>query len=443
MIIRALKPHGSAVSKLVVEEYEHISHMFDVDSSAEPLGGMDWEPEPIRKDADYITFSAFIDGVQRTTQIYWVRLEELGVQIPIHVGHICVGIVRRDSQGKLHIDQNMIVDRLLLCMPLAGMKEYGFEFEERINELIDLGIIIEDIAITKNPFDAFCINDRYGKVILCDTTFTGIEEDDRKKQWENYQKGDKVKGLLVQKELYNASRIRSRAYGRVNTLRQILEMVMLVKFKQMIMESEDINDIYILVDGPLIFVSKWFRKSLKLGHLSDTEKERVILKNAVGIVKTLRARPKNIEDLKKILNLKEGERTRLFKIKDVVDVAGEEGRIMSFIEPHVATFLRLRIPYEGLILPSPIGLIRVDLHISTLGFDTLDDLESCQRMEMEELNRKLNPIINGIIREKWPLVIDKGRKFSEVYPIKETENVLKARLYSTKELGYISTLIRG
>jgi len=435
-VISAIKAHGHAVSRLIAEEMEYKPAIFDVQGTAEPVRDEDdFTPLPIIPEGPTINFQAFIDGVQRTTPVYWVSLEKLGTQVPVHVGHIAVGVVLRDNTGKLRCKFDFIKDRLLILMPLTGMERAGFEGTSLLRELIDEGNLIPDSQVAEDPISAFNIEKEVGPIVLCDTTFSGLEEsmreDDLKELDRNPERVKKGAGaLLVDELLYNTGRVRSRAQGRVNTIRQILEMLVVTKFREVYG-----REIYVLVDGPLFFMGKWLRKHDVLGGLREVEREKFVLKNAVGLVKSLRGRPKEMMHLRNILCMAEGERSPLMKIADAVDIGSSE----TFVKPHMTTYLRLRSPPEGLSLPSPVGIVRVDLHVSTIGCDNTDQVKCMSKEEEEAL---LGPIVRGIRRERWPSVTDKGRMFTQVFPISETERMLHARLYSSRELAYIYSIFR-
>jgi len=272
--------------------------------------------------------------------------------------------------------------------------------------------------------------------ILCDTTFTKLDRtpDDEERIIQQYDaqidegQADASK-LLLDNQLYNIGKVKSRGQGRVNTVRQILEMLILTTFRQ-----NYGNDAYALVDGPLFFMGKWLRTHDVLGGLGDAEREEFVLRNAVGLVKSLRARPRNQLDLRHLLNMTDGQYSPLMKISDAVDIDADE----TFAKPHVTTFLRLRSPPEGLSTPNPVGLVRVDLHVSTLGAETFDEVVAAQRA----ITEAVEPVIRGVRRERWPGVTDRGRTFTQLCPIGETERMLHSRLYSGRELGFVYSMMR-
>lgn len=239
---------------------------------------------------------------------------------------------------------------------------------------------------------------------------------------------------LMGKRLTNIHEIKQRALGRVNTLRQILESIVLTKLRLEI-DSES----YVAVDGPLLFLGKWMRTKIK--NKTDGQREHMVLKNAVGIIKSLRALYSRPDRVKELLNLKFRERSHIKATQEEVDITERSEGVYSI--PHVTFYLRLREPPTGLKLPSHVGLVRVDLCVSTFGVRTVEEVKQLYQNKSPEFLRRLETIKNGILREIWPLVSDKQRQYTLLFPISETEKMLHSRLYKLQEMSYLHELIRA
>jgi hypothetical protein len=429
---------GIPASQDISEEMNAIENTFNINSPIEPI----WrdkdfsinKPESSNENYNNINFNAFIDGVQRSAIVYWITLKNSGVIIPIIMGHIGAGITIRRNK-KLVVNNEFVKDRILLLLPLEGMIREGLDIKNTVKEWEESGLIIRETKIMENPTEGF-ENDDDPPIILCDTTFTKIyrteaEEKERIENAFNDIAEGKYTPLLIGDNLYDINKIKSRAQGRINVLRQILEMYVLYKYR-MDNRMNNHND-YILVDGPLYFIGKW----LKNGNMGDFEKESSILKNCVGFVKSLKGKPKDVNLLQKILYLKDSEYTDPMYFEDVIDIYGKENELDHFKKPHITTFLRFNIP-KDFSVPSSLGLVRIDLHLSTLDADNLEYIKYYK----DKTKNIMDKIINAVRRERFPGVIQIGRSFSEPYPIKETEIMLHSRLYSTLEMKYLYYLLK-
>jgi hypothetical protein len=438
-ILASLSRFGRAVDPQHSEELQLVPTTFDLSGTAEPL----WPEEASENTTfgqDKINFRAFIDGVQRSSVIYWVTLDKLGALVPVILSHIASGVTIRNEDKKLKTDHRHVHDNLLLLLPLRGMIEAGFQGGNIIQGWVDKGMVIPETKISEDPIVGLGFNGQIKPLILCDTTFNNIERNSEAENdliREAYDKEDShpelINRLLMDKNLFNISKVRGRAQGRVNTIRQILEMIVLSKFREAYG-----NQNYVLVDGPLFFLGKWLRKYEILKNKTNFEREEFVLKNAVGMVKTLKGRPKRIEDLRDILYLKEGTYSRTMSIHDAVDIQTEHESPNSLEKPHVTSFLRFRYPPD-IKLPNILGLTRIDLHLTTIGANTLDEATS----DMDATKNAVQRVMSGVLRERWPGISQKGRTFNEAFPISETERMLRARLYSTLEMNYIYSMIRA
>jgi hypothetical protein len=443
-IMSVLKGHGHAVDFVTLEEIDPTYPIFSHEGQYTPIEDENKPPVTHEfkgdKQPDSINFKYFIDGVQRTTQIYMIRVDSVGCHVPVYGAHIAAGISVRDSDKRLKPMHDLIADRLILALPLEGLEKEGFEAAGRIRDFIDRGIAIEDYIASEDPYKAFSLGEKDNKkVIISDTTYVSLNktrrDEDRKKLENNDDKSFRgVFSPLVGKQLANNYLIKQRALGRINTLRQILESTILTKLR---LEKDQEN--YVAVDGPLLFLGKWMRKKIK--NKTDRDREEIVLKNAVGIVKSLRALYGKPDKIKEYFNLKFGEHSHIKHITDEVDITkSSEG---TYSIPHLTFYLRLREPPGGLKLPTYIGLVRIDLCVSTFGVKTAEEVKKMYDNNDVEFFRKFESIKKGILHEIWPLISDKRRQYTQLFPISETEKLLHSRLYKLQEMSYLHELIRA
>jgi hypothetical protein len=109
-----------------------------------------------------------------------------------------------------------------------------------------------------------------------------------------------------------------KALGRVAMLRQRLEIAVLARFRKKYPKK------WILVDGPLYLIDKWRKRSFRvLGKEIKAENEYVfedkLLKNAVGIIKTHRLRPKNPDQ---VIKIKPTQRSVVKPLHKEIDIKG-------------------------------------------------------------------------------------------------------------------------
>jgi hypothetical protein len=362
-----------------------------------------------------IKFEAFLDGVQRTVIGCWIHSPNWAL-VPIHIAQICVGVILRDKNGALYIDPELLVGRFLLVGPFEGLRRAGFKIEtfDKI-----YGEVIYD-----TDYRTFDLPSKINEWIVCDTTFRGTDVDRERSG----------KGLLIGDELFNESLIRMKALGRVAMLRQRLEIAVLARFRKKYPKK------WILVDGPLYLIDKWRKRAFRvLGKEIKAENEYVfedkLLKNAVGIIKTHRLRPKNPDQ---VIKIKPTQRSVVKPLHKEIDIKGqgnfhdEDG---SYAGIHFTWYTRLRAPLSppyGLM-----GLIRLDIHRSTLGLDSNDLIP----MDFIRYKSIIDAITRAVWRERWP-AIPRGndyRSASEPYPIYQLERILKATILPRRYLaGFLS-----
>jgi len=363
---------------------------------------------------DAIDFDAFLDGVQRTVMWRRIPLRDGGA-VPVHIAHICAGIILRDKRGVLHLPKNFIASRLLLLAPFRGLEEAGINFEtlRGLGERILWDTSEYTFAFPKEP----------DEWVICDTTFPGTDTN----------RAEFSENCITGERLLDEGLVRGRAQGRVATLRQRLEMAVLAKFRK------EFSEKWILVDGPLFFIDKWRKRAFKilkdeLDIEQEGDLEDKLLKFAVGIIKSHRLKPKNPQAILKIAH---GERSTVRLLSQEVDVKGrgshwdESGGYASM---HFTWYTRFRQPFQ-----QPLGfagLIRLDIHKSTLDIVRTDSLDV---NSFREYIPMINKITVGVWKERSPH-LPRGsdlRSFAEPYPIYQLEEILNATVYPRRFLSYL------
>lgn len=372
-----------------------------------------WDPVKVKPDVVEFAFPAFLDGVQRTIMLpYRVPLPS-GAQVPVHVAHIAAGIIFRDESGRLYVDPDYVAARLLLLGPFHGIREAG-------------GLSIPEGEFIWDTSDqTFNFPSSHHEWIVCDTTFRGTEEDRK----------ERSEGALVGPELFKEGEIRSRAQGRVAVLRQRLEFAVLAKFRQRH------PDAFILVDGPLFFLSKWRRKALNvlgsfINEYNEYRFEEKLLKNAVGLIKTHRLRPRHPE---KILTIKLGERSPVFRIQQEVDIKGRRGEPDEeggYDTAHFIWYTRIHSLNEVEVAHGFYGLVRIDVHRSTFGIEWVEAIDFEKFRDYKET---VDRITKAVWRERWPVVYreTRGGFGTQIYPIEQLEKFLKSWMYPKRLLSSI------
>lgn len=403
------------------EEEQSVPLTFAEEIDHDLVESNSWTPLRVESTGEKVVFRAFLDGVQRTMMLPRRVLLKNGALVPLHIAHIAAGVLLRDDSGRLHMDPGLVAARLLLLGPFEGIRDAGGERFEVDDEMLD------------TSDRTFAFPNEVNEWLVCDTTFRGTDIDRHKRE----------EGALLRDKLFNEGRIRARAQGRVATLRQRLEFSVLAKFRG------KYPDDYILVDGPLFFLGKGrkgaenvLRPELEplLCRSDEGSFEYVLLKNAVGLIKTHRLRPKNPES---VMRIGQGQRSPVGRFSKEVDVKGqsrepdEEG---GYGEAHLTWYTRLRLPHGDPTLPSGLqGLVRLDVHRSTFGIRRVDALSP---ENFGPYRQYVDRITRAVWGECWPGLHRTGEsKFgNQIYPIEQLEKVLKARLYPRRLLAHLWSL---
>lgn len=411
IVSRSLPAH----SKLSEEETSK-SRTFEIESQFEPIeksqnGSLIIK---IEKPTQEIFFEAFIDGVQRTVAWRYIETPN-GAIVPIHIAHIGVLAIFRDKSGTLFMDPNLKANRMLLLGPFEGLRKLGMD-------IMEISRPSEEVILDTDD-KTFGFPNRINEWIICDTTYKGTEK----------ERETQTEGALIGNALFNEGLVRSRAQGRVATLRQRLEFAVLARVKRFY------PNIWIMVDGPLFFIEKWRQRgaqilSKELGEINKELIEDKLLNRSVGIIKGQRLRPKHPEQ---IIKIDYQQRSLVIPLSQEVDIKGrgdtpdEEG---IYGGVHFTWYTRLRgrmSPPYGLL-----GLIRVDIHRSSLpGLIRADALTKEDFMQYSPL---IDTITWAIWRERWPAFskLDDFKTACEPYPIWQLEKICKSILFPRRYLSY-------
>lgn len=402
----------------LTEEEQSISPTFAEEASVEVVEGPEDSFAPVEVEkAEEISFEAFLDGVQRT--VLWRRMPlPSGALVPIHIAHIAAGVILRDNNGRLFMEPDLVAARLLLLGPFAGMKQAGVTVGS-----IPLMDMLDTMAMWDTDNRTFSFPQTLNEWVLCDTTFRGTEQG-REKQTE---------GALIESALFNEGMVRSRAQGRVATLRQRLEFAVLARFRNRYPQK------WVLVDGPLFFIDKWRRRAANvlgpdLGETNEGVFEDKLLYRAVGLIKTHRLRPKRPDQ---VIKIGPTQRSLVARLSQEVDMKGrrespdEEG---PYGGGHLTWYTRLRShsqPPYGLL-----GLIRLDVHRSTLELKRIDHLNP---LNFGGLRPDVDAITQATWRERWPAFqrVDDYRSAAEPYPVQQVERALKAMTLPRRFLAHL------
>ncbi|MGQ9648214.1 MAG: hypothetical protein ACUVWO_16935 [Thermodesulfobacteriota bacterium] len=399
----------------LAEEEQSISPAFAEEASVEVVEGPEDSFAPVEVEkAEEIRFEAFLDGVQRT--VLWYRMPlPTGALVPIHIAHIAAGVILRDDDGRLYMKPDLVAARLLLLGPFAGMKQAGVTLPSIEN--------FPSEAMWDTDNRTFTFPQTLNEWCLCDTTFRSTEQD-REKQTE---------GALIENALFNEGMVRSRAQGRVATLRQRLEFAVLARFRNRYPKK------WVLIDGPLFFIDKWRRRAANIlgADLKETDEgvfEDKLLYRAVGLIKSQRLRPKRPDQVIKIGPTQRSLVARLSQevdIKDRRESPDEEG---PYGGGHLTWYTRLRSrsqPPYGLL-----GLIRLDVHRSTLELARIDHLNP---LNFGDLRPVIDAITQATWRERWPAFrrVDDYRSAGEPYPVQQVERALKAMTLPRRFLAHL------
>jgi hypothetical protein len=408
--LKALAPFGRPVTEPTPEELVPKAHIFDLAPDQPDFGVVERDDyNPVRVDrGDLVRFRAFLDGVQRTVQFKEVPLRN-GAVVPLHVAQVGAAVLFRDDSGRLFSRPGFMQLRLLLLFPLEGINDAGGASEGTLPT--------PDQLLSDTSNDVFDLN--VGRTIFCDTTFAGIDA----------TREAKTGSALYGEKLYDSGAVRSRAQGRVAVMRQILELLVLAQYRSVFPGD------WILFDGPLFFLDKWRHKWSSKNSISEEN----LLSRAVGVIKTLRKRPR---DPSTVLRLRLDERSPVTFLEWEVDIKGsgrEPDEAGNYSKPHLCWFTRLRPPRGGLLPPTPLGLVRIDLHYGTLGVERADsrDLQPSGFAPHVPL---IDKITRGVWRERWPVVTSaRGtRPHTEAYPVDQVEKVLESQLLTRRALAYLS-----
>lgn len=395
------------------EEEQTVSPTFAEEASIEMVEGTEdsFAPVEVKESSEPIKFKAFLDGVQQT--VLWRRIPlPTGALVPLHIAHIAAGVILRSEDGRLFVEPTLIASRLLLLGPFEGLKREGIALD------------IPETIMKDTDGQTFGFPRILNEWILCDTTFRGTEEDREKR----------TEGALLGDALFNEGLVRSRAQGRVATLRQRLEFAVLARFRRRYPEE------WVLVDGPLFFIDKWRHRAANvlgqdLGETDEGVFEDKLLYRAVGLIKSHRLRPKRPEQ---VIKIGPKQRSPVARLSQEVDIKGR-GRMTDEEGPygggHLTWYTRFRCP------PQPPyglwGLIRLDVHRATFAIERVDALNP---ENFEKFRPLVDAITQAIWKERWPAPrwSEDYRKAAECYPIQQLEKILKSMTLPKRFLSFLT-----
>jgi len=342
---------------------------------------------------DPIRIDGFMDGTQRTVRWKICQTPE-GARVPIFVSAIAAGILWRDKEGNPKIGYKRVW--YVLIGPFAEMER--------------------DPQVTKRiaaELNALTQEDVYQNLLqLLTSQHKWIVADTSVRLGSNER-------LLENRELFNEGLVRNRAMGRVAHLRTYLELALLIgvriaqentpKSIAQVLEQNKLPDAlrsignqdpFLLIDGPLLLTAKRRHRLQNLfSGMPGTEIERFLLRRTVGLIKTHRLHPKEPE---KILNLRNGERSKVYDLTHEVDLRGynlrEEMPDDVYPSRHLTFYLRMFEKKETALF----GLIRVDLHRSAVNPEN-QLFDNDKPLSLDERNF-LDRIAAGVYRERLPQV---------------------------------------
>lgn len=342
---------------------------------------------------DPICIDGFIDGTQRTVR-WKIGLTPEGARVPIFVSAIAAGVLWRDKAGNPKIGYKRVW--YVLVGPFAEMER---------DQQVTQKIAAELNALTQEDVyqNLLLFLTSQNQWIVADTSVR-LGSNDR---------------LLESSELFNEGLVRNRAMGRIAHLRTYLELALLIgtriaqanepeRITQALAENKlpdvlrsNVNqDPFLLIDGPLLLTAKRRHRIQNLfPEMSGTEIEGFLLRRTVGFIKTHRLHPKEPE---KVLNLRGGERSKVYDLTREVDLGGynlrEEMPDDVYPSRHLTFYLRMFEKKESALF----GLIRVDLHRSAVNPENqLFDNE--KPLSPDERNF-LDRIAAGVYRERLPQI---------------------------------------
>jgi hypothetical protein len=356
-------------------------------------------------------FSGFLDGVQRTVLVGILRAQN-GANVPLYLARVAAGLLIREGT---ELRMGPVRAWNVIVAPFRTVKE---EPEELVESLRQQGWPAwtgrEAFGTGREPRILRELLGPESPWILADTSVMGISEDPKHH-------------LISSDDLWRERQIRARAQGRIAHLRQVLELLLLlaVRFPELGLlgnEETPAPETPILVDGPLLLSTRrrrWLPLFLdRMGkRIGEEELEQLMLKNAVGLVKSHRLNP---PDPAVVLGLPEGYRSAFFAFEQEVDIHGRNLREDMEAEEdhlyprwHITAYVRLRRRPDSDLA----GLVRIDM----LRPEPERGPGPLSPEEEEELSRRAA----SVYRERRPwLPGDRDQPF----PITLLEKALHARL---------------
>jgi len=356
-----------------------------------------------------VKFSGFLDGSMRLYKIG----NAYGTGTPLYVASISSVVLYRGKDRLLRNTKysrkaNIVIfpkECYLNTISDREIKQKTEEFILNIKKMAERtgGIFIHEYEL--NKYGGVKFLEKYNNIwIFSDTTYEGVTALDSSSQ----------KALIRQEDLFNPVRVKNAARARARFIMNLFEFSSAYLF--VIDHRESKNSL--LVDG---LIPRFSRISNAL-CLKRSEYKKCVSR-MVGFIKTPRVIPKDLDELKSLFTLKEGE-CKVYKGKpkdlEVYDEELLEAKEEITDDEDYFIFLRFRnIPYFE---SSSQSLVKIHLKPG------------------EE--RAFGDIALAVYNERLPFPNDKSRFFNEPFAIEEAEKVAQASLASEEEIrGFMLSLV--
>jgi hypothetical protein len=341
-------------------------------------------------------FNIFIDGTMR---LYKVGLAK--PYVPLFFAVVSVAVLKRENRRLYNTNLSNVLT--LLLFPFETYREYL--------QTAQIGVSYADIESFMNnfrrKFAVFREEDldyrkmggreifrRRNVLLVCDTSKRGI-----------VQKGNY---LISKEDLLNHEKIKEATMARVRHIMGLLE------FSCLLSASDRFSGSYILKDG---LIERYSRVKDIFGI--DMRTYQDMLQNVVGFIKYPRKIPPEV--MANMFHLKDFEYYRWTgrpeDDEDDPNPSSDTNEIFDFV------LLRFRrLPHFP---DTPVGIVKL------------------RTLKPEHNEDSLNNIIKAVLKERFPLPLDRKRIYSELFPIEEAERVAKVRLPSERRIrGLVYSLIR-
>jgi len=385
-----------------VIEDEHIIQQKEESDISEKL----LKPNEI-KVANYsnLKFKAFIDGSYKIAKL--ANFEG----VPVYIGTLSSVLTERTELKTLK-EVGPQKHFTVIVFPFKAFEDFVGNKGEKgpsqlfINYLKERYNAIKDEEFIKNVFN-YITNGNKDVWIYGDLTYKGTT---------NWGEPD-----INLDNILDEAKIRNRANARIRYLMNIIESSY-VKYYRDIIEEEEKNYDWILIDGTLNQIAKY-----ALFSKDQSNRYRKYFDKVAGFIKIIRKTPNF--DQRKLIRLNENEYLISVAQRCEEDRSvREEEKILNGISEDSLTgkekwgfiYLRFRVPKDMMFFTNPVtskGIVKIQFLVTNLNSEGL-------------IMQKGQEIADMIIYEKFPLPCDKRRVWIEAAAIEETEKIAKSRLRS-------------